>query len=73
MHDPEMKRPGTELNTKKALELFEDGSREGGCCTQCQAECWEAIEPDAARVLCEECGARRVLGIENYFLTYLPL
>jgi len=70
----------TALNQAKALELFDSGERGydanggvGGCCTQCQAECCETIEPDSSGFLCDECGARRVMGMEAYLMAFLPL
>jgi hypothetical protein len=60
-------------NRETALELFNEGERDGGVCTQCQSLCWESIEPDAEQYPCDECGARKVMGMENYFMAFLPL
>lgn len=38
-----------------------------GFCVKCGHEAW-AVEPDAQRVICEDCGERAVFGAEQLLL-----
>ena len=53
---------------KIPLEQYEELREEYiGICLKCGAE-RECCEPDAAHYECDECGAKRVFGMENLLI-----
>ena len=59
-------------NRARALELFANDVREGGCCSKCQEQEHEYMEPDATHGWCEHCESHNVMALEEYYLKYLP-
>jgi hypothetical protein len=49
--------------TEQLLEAVQDDDH-SGFCLACGAQAY-GVEPDARRAKCEECGARKVYGIEE--------